>query len=72
MHFIDGSGVTYIREIARNLYRLKRRMEKLEQLCDLEPVGEKRDQLELELRNTRLEHEKIRRILEGAKESPGD
>jgi len=64
--------VTYIREIARNLYTLKRRMEDLQRLCDLEPVGEKRGELELELRKTRLDYEKVKRILEGAKESPGD
>jgi DNA-binding transcriptional regulator GbsR (MarR family) len=64
--------VTYIREIARNLYILKRRMEELERLCDSESAGEKRSELELELKKARLEHEKVKRILEGAKESPGD
>lgn len=62
--------MTYIREIARNLYQLRRRLEELEQAYHSEPLGEKRDKLELELNKTRLEYEKVKSILEGAKESP--
>jgi DNA-binding transcriptional regulator GbsR (MarR family) len=61
--------VVYIREIARNLYELKRRLEELEQAYDSEPLGERRDQLQLELNRTRQEYERVKSILEGAKES---
>jgi hypothetical protein len=61
--------VVYIREIARNLYGLKNRLEELEQACDLEPPGERRDELQLELNRTRQEYERVKSILEGAKES---
>ena len=62
--------MAYIREIARILYQLKNRLEELEQAWKSEPPGEKRDQLEQELRKIRLEYEKVKNILEGAKESP--
>jgi len=61
--------VVYIREIARNLYELKNRLEELEQAYDSEPPGERRDELQLELNRTRQEYERIKSILEGAKES---
>jgi len=61
--------VVYIREIARNLYELKRRLEELEQAYDSEPPGERRDQLQLELNRTRQEYKRVKSILEGAKES---
>ena len=61
----------YIREIARNLYQLKRRLEELERewaASSLRP-GEKRDSLERELHKVRAEHERVKQILEGAKDS---
>ena len=61
--------MAYIREIAKNLYELKRRLEALEQTCNLEPPGERRDELQLELNKTRQEYQRIKSILEGAKES---
>jgi len=61
--------VVYIREIARNLYELKRRLEELEQAYDSEPLGDRRDELQLELNRTRQEYERVKSILEGAKES---
>ena len=62
--------MAYIREIARSLYQLKNRLEELEQAWESEPAGEKRDKLEQELKKIRLEYEKVKNILEGAKESP--
>jgi len=61
--------VVYIREIARNLYELKNRLEELKQAYDLEPPGERRDELQLELNRTRQEYRRVKSILEGAKES---
>jgi hypothetical protein len=61
--------VAYIREIARNLYELKNRLEELEQAYNAEPPGERRDELQLELNRTRQEHKRLKSILEGAKES---
>ena len=62
--------MAYIREIARSLYQIKNRLEELEQAWESEPPGEKRDQIEHELKKIRLEYEKVKTILEGAKESP--
>ena len=61
--------MVYIREIARNLYELKNRLEELEQAYDSEPPGERRDELQLELNRPRQEYERVKSILEGAKES---
>jgi len=61
--------VVYIRDIARNLYELKGRLEELEQAYNSEPPGEKRDELQLELNRTRQEYRRVKNILEGAKES---
>ena len=47
--------MVYIREIARNLYELKNRLEELKQAYDSEPPGERRDELQLELNRTRQE-----------------
>ncbi|MFP3869554.1 MAG: hypothetical protein ACLFVT_01565 [Syntrophobacteria bacterium] len=57
-----------IREIARSLYQLKKRVEELERACRAEPPGARRDSLERELLKARAEHERVRRILEGEKE----
>ena len=62
--------MAYIREIARTLYQLKNRLEELEQAWESEPPGEKRDELEQELKKIRLEYKKVKNILEGAKQSP--
>ena len=61
--------MVYIREIARNLYELKNRLEDLEKAYALEPPGEGRDELQLELNRTRQEYKRLKSILEGAKES---
>ena len=61
--------MAYIREIARNLYELKNRLEELEQAYDSEPLGERRDELQLELNRARQEYKRVKSILEGAKES---
>jgi beta-glucosidase-like glycosyl hydrolase len=61
--------VAYIREIARNLYELKNRLEELEQAYNSEPPGERRDELQLELNRARQEYKRLKNILEGAKES---
>jgi hypothetical protein len=66
---LSGGGVAYIREIARNLYELKNRLEELEQAYNAEPPGERRDELQLELNRTQQEHKRLKSILEGAKES---
>jgi len=58
----------YIREIARNLYQLQRRLEELERAYERELVGEKRDELERELHGVRVEYQKVKNVLEGAKE----
>jgi DNA-binding transcriptional regulator GbsR (MarR family) len=66
---LSGGGVVYIREIARNLYQLKKRLEELEQAYETETTAERREELQLELYKTRQEYKRIKSILEGAKES---
>jgi DNA replicative helicase MCM subunit Mcm2 (Cdc46/Mcm family) len=66
----DRLKMAYIREIARSLYQIKNRLEELEQAWESEPPGEKRDELERELKKMRLEYNKVKNILEGAKQSP--
>ena len=65
----SGGGGVYIREIAKNLYELWRRVEELERAYNSEPPGERRDELQLELNRTRAEHKRLKSILEGAKDS---
>lgn len=62
----------YIRDIARQLYRLKRRLEELEQAFEAQQPGEERNSLERELAKLRAEHQRVKSILEGAKESPSE
>ncbi|MGD8372081.1 MAG: hypothetical protein PVG64_05460 [Syntrophobacterales bacterium] len=64
----------YIREIAKILYQLKRRLEELEREWAASSLhsGEERAALERELREVRAEHQRVKNILEGAKESPTD
>ena len=59
-----------IREIARLLYQLKRQMEELQRTCEMQPSGEKRDALEQKLLKVQAEHQKVKKILEGWKDSP--
>ena len=66
---LGGEGMVYIREIARNLYELKNRVEELEQAYSSEPSGERREEIQLELNRTRQEYYRVKSILEGAKES---
>jgi hypothetical protein len=61
--------LAYIRDIGRNFYELKNRLEKLEQAYNEEPPGERQDELGLELKRTYQEYDRVKRILEGAKES---
>jgi len=59
-----------IRLIARDLYRLEREVERLEELVKESP-REKRSALEEALRTATAERNRMRRILEGSKdESP--
>jgi hypothetical protein len=58
-----------IRDIARELYRLEL---EVEQLLDRlkTPPGEKRAELEDQLRRARAERDQVRRMLESKKEPP--
>ena len=55
--------------IARELYRLKQEVEKLEQQVENAPAGEKAE-LEDKLRKTRAEKVRLQRMLDGNKEPP--
>ncbi len=55
--------------IARELYRLKQEVEKLEQQVENAPMGE-RAELEDTLRKTRAEKVRLQRMLDGNKEPP--
>jgi len=44
-------------------------MEELEQAYNSELPGERQDEIQLELNRTRAEYKRVKRILEGAKES---
>jgi hypothetical protein len=59
-----------IREIARNLYELKRRVEENERALEAEPPGAGRERLERELAKARAEYQRVRKILEGEKDEP--
>jgi hypothetical protein len=59
-----------IREIARTLYQLKKRLEDLERAFEAEPPGERRDPLERELAKARAEYGQAKKILEGEKGDP--
>ena len=58
-----------VRLIAQDLYRLQREVEKLEKQLEFTPAG-KRDDLEDQLRKVKAERDRMRHILEGAKEPP--
>ncbi len=58
-----------IRMIARDLYRLQQEVDRLEnQLQACSPA--KREDLEDQLRKTRAERDRLKRMLEGSKEEP--
>jgi hypothetical protein len=59
-----------IREIARTLYHLKKRVEELEGFFQAEPPGEMRDALERELTKVRAEYRRAKKILDGEKGDP--
>ncbi|MBW1799041.1 MAG: hypothetical protein JRJ21_11770 [Deltaproteobacteria bacterium] len=58
-----------IRIIARDLYRLRQEVERLEQQVE-SSSREKMDELKDRLRKVRAEQNRMRRILDGAKEPP--
>ena len=58
-----------IKLIARELYRLKQEVEKLERQVEDAPMGEKAE-LEDKLRKTRAEKVGLQRMLDGNKEPP--
>jgi hypothetical protein len=55
--------------IARELYRLKQEVEKLEQRVQNAPMGEKADLQDI-LRKTKAEEIRLQRMLDGNKEPP--
>jgi hypothetical protein len=58
-----------VRMIARDLYRLQQEVERLEsRLKDCPPA--RRDELEDQLRKSRAERDRVKRMLDGAKEEP--
>jgi len=59
-----------IREIARTVYQLKKRVEDLERALEAEAGGERRDTLERELTRARAEYGQAKKILEGEKDDP--
>lgn len=58
-----------IRLIARDLYRLIRKVSELEKQIDDAPI-ERRAAMADELRKTKVERDRLRRALDGSKESP--
>ena len=58
-----------IQLIARDLYRLQKEVEKLENQLNNTPFEEKRE-MEDQLRKLKAERDRMRRILEGSKEPP--
>ena len=58
-----------IRMIAKEYYRLQQEVEKLESQLESTPLME-REEIKESLRKTRAETDRMRSILEGAKEPP--
>jgi len=58
-----------VRMIARDLYRLQKEVDRLESQVKACPPA-KREELEDDLRKVKAERERVKRILEGAKEEP--
>jgi hypothetical protein len=65
--FTPGGSMS-IRLIAKELYRLQQEVEKLENELSRAPVGQI-DRLQDQLRKIRAERNRMRRALEGSKES---
>ena len=57
-----------IREVAKELYRLQKEVERLERLIEEEPQN--REKLILELNKLKAQRDKVRAILEGMKRYP--
>jgi uncharacterized protein (DUF3084 family) len=55
--------------IARDLYRLQQEVDRLESQLKACPAA-KREEFEAELRKARAERDRVKRMLEGAKEEP--
>lgn len=55
--------------IARDLYRLIREVSELEKLIDGAPL-ERQEDMTNELRKVKAERDRLRRVLDGSKESP--
>jgi hypothetical protein len=55
--------------IARDLYRLQQEVDRLESQLKAVPAA-KREDLEDQLRKTRAERDRVKRMLEGSKEEP--
>jgi septal ring factor EnvC (AmiA/AmiB activator) len=58
-----------IREVAKELYRLERKVEELEERLKNLPFQE-RGETEDQLRRTRAERDRLRKILDAKKEAP--
>ena len=58
-----------IRLIARDLYRLIRKVSELEKHIDDAPMG-KQEAMADELRKAKVERDRLQRALDGSKESP--
>ena len=58
-----------IRLIARDLYHLIRKVSELEKQIDDAPL-ERQEALTDELRKAKVERDRLRRVLDGSKESP--
>ena len=58
-----------IRLIAKDLYRLIREVSELEKLIDGAPL-ERQEAMTDELRKVKAERDRLRRVLDGSKESP--
>jgi hypothetical protein len=59
-----------IRLLAKDLYRLRREVEKLENELASAAVGQ-HENIEAKLREARAERDRLRAILDGQKDSPG-
>ncbi len=65
----EGKRHMSIRLIAKDLYRLRQEVERLEEQVKSAPF-EKREELEDQLRKVRAERNRMLGVLEGAKEPP--
>jgi len=60
-----------IREIARELYRVQKEIDRIENLLEKGEIsGEEKERLSLELRRMKEEKGRLRKILEGMKRYP--